>query len=286
MKELSVFFVGLTIFLMVLTFIPLKKGLPVPIENPVVNHWRQELERVGMNVETNVLDDIYASHLTKSKEFVPYEVFFSREDFRYLISQFYSFSTWDEWSDGYKDSGVKIDELESAIHVSKLLKYLETIQESKRLVVNLEPEDNWSKETKKKWKMLKKEEKEVRATINAIIYETELDEDSFLLSFSKESLLTEEERLNLVDEKLKKAKPVMVKGVGGLDESVTSPALVDIIAFLNQHELPEAVESELKETMEKIQEKLEIQSREKDEERLLLDASVLNKTAKDFHQIE
>lgn len=284
-----VFLVGFSIFIIVLMLLHGKKGLPVPIENPVVSHWRQALERVGMNVETNVLDEIYASHLTKSKEFVPYEVFFSREDFRYLLSQFYSFSTWDEWSDGYKDSGVKKDELESAIHVSRLLKYLETIQESKRLVVNLEPEENWSNETMKKWKMLRGEEKEVKTTINTIIYKTELDDDTFLLSFSKESLLTEEERFNLVDEKLKEAKPVMVKGVGGvggLDESVTSPALVDIIAFLNQHELPEAVESELKETMEKIQEKLENQSREREEERLLLDAKVLNTTAKGFHQIE
>lgn len=250
------------------------------------NQWRLALERVGVTVSLVELAKISESHWTNDKDYVPFEVLFEREDVHYLLSCFYPTSKWGERNDGYKEWGVKIDSLESALYVKGLLDYIKTIHEAKGMIGNPDNRHKWSSEVNEKWNMLDKEEFEAKSTIKSIIYEKPLNAPSFLLCFSNDAILTDEERLQMVDEKIKGAKPVVIKpSIVSEEAPVTSLALVDINNFLNEHDLPEEVEEELKETMSIIKEKLQKQSEEHKEEKIRMDAQALNKAAKHYHQV-
>lgn len=256
-------------------------------KNPVVKQWHQSLQRIGKVIDEKALDNIYLCHHSKDKEQVPFEVFFTRRDFQLLLSYLYPNTVWDEHNDGYYDSGVQTNSLESAVYVEELLAYLKKIKDSKRLVGNKKNKANWSSKMTSKWEMLDKEEREAKANIKAILYVRPIDiyGDEFILSFSNEAMLSEEERLKLVDENMKNAKPTKLDVVSEGKISITSPALIELNEFLNENQLPEEVEEELTETMRQIKEKLTLEADAKDVENVLLQASVLNTTAKDFHKI-
>lgn len=250
------------------------------------NQWRLALERVGVKVEMTDLAKISDSHLTNNKDYVPFEVLFEREDVHYLLSCFYPRSRWGEDNDGYNVYGIKTDSLESALYVKGLLDYVKTIQEAKGLIGNPDTRERWSSEANEKWEMLEKEESEAKETIKSIIYEKPLNNNSFLLSFSNDAILTDEERLQLVDEKIMGAKPVVMKRRPELDTSLnTSPALVALNTYLNENELPEDIYGELKDTMTKIEDKLRNEKKERQEDEIRMEAKAENETAKKYHGI-
>lgn len=256
-------------------------------ENLVVKHWHQSLQRVGKVIDEKALDNIYLCHHSRDEEQVPFEVFFTRRDFQSLLSYLYPKEVWNEDNDGYYDSGVQTDSLESAVYVEELLLYLKKIQDSKRLVGNKINKADWSSEATSKWEMLNKEEREAKANIKAILYARPMGEnsDEFILSFSNEAMLSEEERLKLVDKNMKNAKPKKLSVLPKNEVSITSPALMELNEFLNENQLPDEVEGELKETMRQIKEKLTWEADAKDVENVLLQANVLNTTAKGFHKL-
>lgn len=250
------------------------------------NHWRLALKQVGVTVSMVELAKISESHWTNDKDYVPFEVLFEREDVHYLLSCFYPRSRWGEDNDGFKVYGIRTDSLESALHVKGLLDYVKTIQEAKGLIGNPDTRERWSSEVNEKWEMLEKEESEAKNTIKSIIYEKPLNNNSFLLSFSNDAILTDEERLQMVDEKIKGAKPVVIKRRPELDTSLnTSPALVALNTYLNENELPEDIYGELKDTMTKIEDKLRNEKKQRKEEEIRMEAKAENETAKKYHGI-
>lgn len=287
---LIIFIVGIGLWGIVTIGLTFFFGMPTPIENELVRNWREHLEHFGIKIDNDTLEKAFETNKQKSKERIPFELIFSEAEYEWLLGRISANYRHSALQSSYKNVssfksfGIETDLLETALYVKNLLTYIQTIQDSKNLVGLEQNRERWSEKAKKKWAVLEKEHVETQDIVDSIIYPVFLEEDWFRLSFSNESLLSEDERLELVDKKMEQGKPVFrKKSVANLP--VTSPALIEINDFLNQHELPEAVESELKETMNKIQEKLKNQTRKSDEEKLLLDASVLNTTAKDYHQL-
>lgn len=281
----SVFVIGLLAFSLVIAILVIFTGLPKPIEHALVRSWREELERHNVQVSTHVLEHALETVHGKSEDVVPFELIFSDEDYQSLISRIFEMEEENsrQVANGYKKHGIPKDNVASAIYVKQLLDYIKTLQESKRLIGSEHMKNKWSEEAREKWNMLEMEEEESEGMIRSIIRPMYLKGDLFKLSFSNEGILSEKERLMLVDKKLEGAKPHF--SMGDSSSPVSSPALVEINEFLNKNELPQDVEKELKQTMTKIQEKLRVQTKHLEKENVIQNATLLNTAAKDFHEL-
>jgi len=281
----SIFVIGMLAFVLVIAILVIFTGLPKPIEHELVRSWREELERHNVHVSTKALEHALDTVQGKNEDNIPFELIFSGEDYQSLISRIFETEDSRNSSYGFKQSGIPKDNLATAIYVKKLLDYIKTIQESKRLIGSEYTKNKWSEEANEKWSMLDKEEEESEGIIRSIIHPRYLKEKWFKLSFSNEAILSEKERLLLVDKKLDGAKPRFSMNPDMLSLPVSSPALVEINEFLNEHELPQDLENELKETMTKIQKKLRVQTEKLEKENVIQNANLLNTAAKDFHEL-
>ncbi|WP_442637859.1 hypothetical protein [Rossellomorea marisflavi] len=256
------------------------------IHEEIAIHWQVELQKVGISTSLPDLVEISKIHLSNDIDYIPFQLFFKREEYQYLLTLLRNGKRFSDEHDGYNGWGVKSDSLQPALYVKRLLNHLEVIKESRKLFGNIDTKESWSRKTVMKWEQLIQEENKVNENILSLIYANDLpDGKSFVLTFTNAGLLSEDERLELVEKKLSASKKTLSQHDFNDSESVTSPALVEIHQFINEHELPDEIKQELDETIASIKEKLTNSVKEKQNEKLAMDAKLLRDTAKNYHQL-
>lgn len=256
------------------------------IHEEIATHWQVGLQKVGMSTSLPDLVEISKSHLSNDIDYIPFQLFFNREEYQYLLSLLRNGKRFSDEYDGYNGWGVKSDSLQPALYVKRLLNHLEVIKESRKLFGNIQTKESWSRKTQMKWEQLIEEENKVNENILSLIYSNDLlDGKSFVLTFTNAGLLSEDERLELVEKKLSASKKTLSQHDFNDSVSVTSPALVEIQQFINEHELPDDIKQELDETIASIKEKLTTSVKAKKNEKLAMDAKLLRDTAKNYHQL-
>lgn len=260
-----------------------------PIDETLISGWQSELKKFGIFASTESLEEISRNHLSNDKNYIPFPVLFTRKEFRYLLSLISENRKFLGERDGYHGFGVEIEMIESSLKVKHLLRHLENIEESKRLLGNVQLRDSWSNAVRTKWDELEKEQAKTEEDILMLIYPRHLEgKNLFVLSFSDVGLLSEEERLKLIEEKMKgsdlESFELPIKEEQNVN-TVESPALNEIQAFMESHTLPDTVKKELENTVEHIKEKLKLDLESKQNEEILENARILNDAAKGYHQL-
>lgn len=105
------------------------------------------------------------------------------------------------------------------------------------------------------------------------------------MKFSKVAFREESDLLDTIDKLVKEGEDALETPVNQL-QMPTSLPLLELNQFLNENQLPEDVSQELQNTMRQIKEKLSDTNEAKEREKVLLDAVVLNGSAKMYHNIQ
>lgn len=256
------------------------------IHEEIAIHWQAEMQKAGISTSLAELVEVSKSHLSNDKNYLPFQLFFNREEYKHLLALVRNGIQFPDDRDGYMGWGVKTDSLQPALYVKRLLNHLEAIKESRKLFGNIQKKESWSRKSLMKWEQLIQEENEVNEKILSLLYANDLsDGKSFVLAFSNAGLLSEDERLELVEKKLSDSKKNLSRHEFNDSGSVTSPALVEIHQFINEHELPDEIQKELDETIKNIKAKLSNSVKAKENEKLAMDAKLLRDTAKNYHQL-
>lgn len=219
------------------------------------------------------------------KNEMPFRAVFSRDDYLSLLSRMSTGKNWwEEKKNGYGGDFYFIT-LESAVYVKRLNTYLNTLEHSIEMLEEKSNGVSLSTKAKEKLDSMKLELESKNKELDLAVYFEGLPKNSKRIAFSKIVLKKEDEILEEIEKQLKATNPGF-KQVVPQKLANSSPALLELKEFLENHQLPEEYEQELRKTMEKIEEKLNDAKDEKEKERLLSEAMVLNDSAKMYHNIQ
>jgi len=247
--------------------------------------WHETMAMLGHHADLKELEKIALSEPI-SNEFIPYRALFTFHDLCFITS------LHDEDGSGAIHMSLinrkRFDfaTIESAVHAKKLIGYIERTRESLDALGTLETIEFASPSIQDKWNELLREEEKSIAELKRI---TNLIENYYndTITFSKNKILPDDEILLLIEKKLKEGKPEMKTLLTSNENSemMTSPALVDLNRFLNEHTLPDDVEKQLKTTIDQIEQQLRNEQVVEDESEIRMEAEFITKAAKDYHQL-
>lgn len=170
-------------------------------------------------------------------------------------------------------------DVSSAFELRKKIRFLMTLYQTIKEMKEREQFEALSKSGKETLKQYQKEAEDLE---QALMKWIRIDGEQ--LAFSNAFFLSEEEYLNKLKEKVESAR----LGNEPLNELPTPkihPVLIEMTEFLDSNDLPDENVIELRQTMEKIQKQLKETEQEKVSSHAILEAKAINKTAKQFFNI-
>lgn len=253
--------------------------------------WKESLDALGIHYSVEILLNMDDGRIFEECQ-IPLQTVFTQDEYSKLVSILLPEYVKRFDKDGYYKS-VHLDELSVAVHAKELTVYVQKLEEALDVLVKKERWQTLSDKELEKKEELKSEIEQCKVEIKGYS-EFQLDLNRTITKkgivsghvvFNPFTSFDEEKVLKLVTSIIGTGKPEMkepvLKGT-----YVTSPALEELNTFLNEKVLPDEKVQELRETIREIQHKLREELERDEEEDTLLLADVLNKTSRQFHQLE
>lgn len=253
--------------------------------------WKEWLATFGIHHSVETLTSMDDGRVLEKNQ-IPYQTVFKDEEYVKLISLICPENAKAGYQNSYFGS-FTMDALAVAIHVKELTVYMQNLEDAMKVLVEKERSKRLSEKEMQTKRELQREMKQCKTEINGYctleITSKVKDGDQLFVDgdilFNPYASLDEEKVLELVASKIGTGKPELKEPVA-TGTYVTSPALEELNTFLNEKALPDEKVQELRETMRDIQHKLREELDKEEEENTLLQADVLNKTSRQFHQLE
>ena len=246
--------------------------------------WKRELEKYGFHPSLESLKKLSSGNQVESTV-IPYRTLFSQDEY-YQLSLTLRERGTNRLTESY-NGNFQIEALPVAVHVKKLVVHTKHLKDALTIIVNKERGKTLSDKEQEKKEELQKELADCKQEIKSYCTGTTIRSGKIShlrIGFNPYVAMDEEELLTLISSTVKTEKPVFSKVPRG--SSVTSPALEEINTFLNEHTLPPETVEELRLTMKLIQQKLSADKENLEQGSTLLEADILNLTARKFHDIE
>ncbi|WP_442637799.1 hypothetical protein [Rossellomorea marisflavi] len=251
---------------------------------PNAKVWVDALRSLGESPDEDKLIKISQENGTPPNE-IPFRAVFQKDDYLSLLTKMMPKKNWWEESKNGYGGNFYFSTLESAIYVKRLNTYINTLEDSIKMLEEKSNGVTLSTKAKEKLDSMKIELESKNKELDLAVYFEGLPENMKRIAFSKVAIKQEDEILEEIEKQLKASNPGVKQFV--LKEVANpSPALIELKEFLKNHKLPDEYEMELRKTMEKIEEKLNHAKDEKEKEKLLSEAMVLNDSAKMYHNIQ
>ncbi|AJD93223.1 hypothetical protein JMA_39050 (plasmid) [Jeotgalibacillus malaysiensis] len=249
--------------------------------------WHTLLKELGEHSDLDELVRI-AEESHVSDDEIPYRVLLTKEEFHVVLKQTLKERYENLELDGYEGE-FTIDNLTVAVHVKRLAAYILDLQTSLLMLEEKEQAFGLSPEGTAKKNQIKQDIVESEEEIGKYAYLKSLGKKNDIiseqLSFRQFVAVEEEELLEMVDSKIGNGKPVFKNKVDTVN-TPTSPALVELNKFMSENKLPDTIYNEIQDTIVDIQKKLRDQDKEKEYDKLLTEAKILEQTARKYHQIK
>ena len=253
--------------------------------------WKESLDALGIHYSVESLLNMDDGRILEEYQ-IPLKTVFTQDEYSKLVSILLPEYVKRFDKDGYYKN-VHFDELSVAVHAKELTVYVQKLEEALDVLVKKERWQTLSDKELEKKEELKSEIEQCKVEIKGYSeFQPDLNRTitkkgivSGHVVFNPFTSFDEEKVLKLVTSIIGAGKPEMkepvLKGT-----YVTSPALEELNTFLNEKTLPDEKVQELRETMREIQHKLREELESGEEEDTLLQADILNKTSRQFHQLE
>lgn len=246
--------------------------------------WKRELEKCGLHPSLDSLVGLSDGREIKPAV-IPYQTVFSMDEY-YHLSIILQEGGFDQVSESY-DGNFQIENLPVAVHVKNLVVHTRHLKDALTILMNKERGQTLSDKEREKKEELQKELEDCKQEIKSYCTVTTIrswGDPYSRIVFNPYVAMDEEEMLTLISSTVKTEKPVFTKPEAH-DTHVTSPALEELNTFLNENQLPDKTTQELIETMNLIERTLRAQHERTKLNNTLLEAKVLDATARKYHQI-
>lgn len=203
--------------------------------------------------------------------------FLDEDEFRILNHKIIFPKAWN--TIGSYECYVEEKDIDSAFELRKEIRFLMTLYQAIKEIKEREKFEALSEAGRETLNHYKKEAEDLE---QALMKWIRIDGEQ--LTFSNAFFLSEDKYLNKLKEKVESARP----GNEPLNELPTPkihPVLIEMTEFLDSNDLPKENVIELRQTMEKIQKQLKETEQEKVSSHAILEAKAINKTAKQFFNI-
>ncbi|AJD93225.1 hypothetical protein JMA_39070 (plasmid) [Jeotgalibacillus malaysiensis] len=252
--------------------------------------WKESLDALGIHHSVESLLNMGGGRIFEENQ-LPLQTVFTQDEYSKLVSILLPEYVKRFDKDGCYKS-VHLDELSVAVHAKELTVYVQKLEEALDVLVKKERWQTLSDKELEKKEELKSEIEQCKVEIKGYS-EFQLDLNRTITEkgivsghvvFNPFTSFDEEKVLKLVTSIIGTGKPEMkepvLKGT-----HVTSPALEELNTFLNENQLPDKTTQELIETMNLIERTLRAQHERTKLNNTLLQAKVLDETARKYHQI-
>lgn len=261
-----------------------EKSEPVSLKQ--AERWEKALEQLGEVCELDALQEM-AEERTFPKGTIPYGAVFAKDEYHYVLSKVYQGTP--SKGAGFK-GGFTMEALPAAVHVRKLACYALELERMLSLFDEKSKRTELSSKALLKMGEVQDELDDANSEIRKYAYVgREVNEQNRCiykrLTFCRLFNVDENEILRMVDKTIRNGR-TEINASATHDTIPTSPAVADLKQFLNTHRLPNSVYQELRNTMQDIEKMLMDEEKDKREKEILLQAQVINETAKKFHQID
>ncbi|WP_442637800.1 hypothetical protein [Rossellomorea marisflavi] len=239
--------------------------------------WEQALVDLGESPDFALLKK-EASYKAVPNDCITYEAVMTEKEFNRILK-------WvggKESEKGY-NGWFDFEALPSAVQAKKLVFLMDRLSESVQLLKEKANSSGLTEAGESKKLILEKDLKKRQEELKHHV--PSLNERKEQMKFSKVAFREESDLLDTIDNLVKEGEDALETPVNQL-QMPTSLPLLELNQFLNENELPEEVSQELKKTMRQIKEKLSATNEEKEREQVLLNAVVLNDSAKLYHDIQ
>lgn len=238
--------------------------------------WEQALIDLGESPDFALLKK-EASYEAVPNDCITYEAVMTEKEFTRLLHWLGGRETENGYS-GWFD----FESLPSAIQAKKLVFLIDRLNESVQLLKEKANGSGLTEAGESKKLTLENELEKRKEELKH--HAPTLSEGKGQMKFSKVAYLEESDLLDSIDKLVKEGEDAFKTPVKPL-QMPTSLPLLELNQFLNENELPEEVSQELQDTMRQIKEKLSDTNEAKEKEKVLLNAVVLNDSAKMYHNI-
>lgn len=253
--------------------------------------WKECLDALGIHHSIESILNMGGGRILDDYQ-IPLQTVFTPDEYSKLVSVLLPEHVKLFDKDGYYES-VHLDELSVAVHAKELTVYMQKLEEALDVLVKKERWQTLSDKELEKKEELKAEIEQCKVEIKGYsefqpTLNRTMTEKGFVsghVVFNPFVSFDEEKVLKLVTLIVGAGKPEL-KEPFSKGTYVTSPALEELNTFLNEKVLPDEKVQELRETMREIQHKLRDELEKDEEEDTLIQADILNKTSRQFHQLE
>lgn len=256
---------------------PIKIATPQTTKEKRARMWEQALVDLGESPDVALLKK-EANYEAVPHDCITYEAVMTEKEFNRILY-------WiggEETENGYS-GWFDFETLPSAIQAKKLVFLIDRLSESVQLLKQKAYSSGLTEAGESKKLTLEKELEKRQEELKH--HAPSLSKCKGQMKFSKVAFREESDLLDTIDKLVKEGEDALETPVNQL-QMPTSLPLLELNQFLNENQLPEDVSQELQNTMRQIKEKLSDTNEAKEREKVLLDAVVLNGSAKMYHNIQ